>query len=58
MFTTGNVSLEAFKLLISLTTSKKKKDTLSHALISVKVCNYYNNVIVIIFISLVLLMMK
>lgn len=58
MFTTGNVSLEAFKLLISLTTSKKKKDTLSHALISVKVCNYYNTVIVIIFISLVLLMMK
>ena len=29
MFTTGNVSREAFKLLISLTTSKKKKDTIS-----------------------------
>ena len=31
------MSLEAFKLLIKLTTSKRKKDTLSHVLLSVKV---------------------
>ena len=42
MFLEGNSSLEAFKLLINLTTSKRKKDTLSHAFMSVKVCrNYY-----------------
>ena len=31
------MSLEVFKLLIKLTTSKRKKDTLSHVLLSVKV---------------------
>ena len=37
MFLAGNSSLEAFKVLIKLTTSKRKKDTLSHVFISVKV---------------------
>ena len=31
------ISLEAFKHLIKLTTSKRKKDTLLHILLSVKV---------------------
>ena len=36
------MSLEVFKLLIKLTTSKRKKDTLSHVLLSVKVRLFYD----------------